>query len=73
MDEDDEDFEDLEDEDEDAFDDVCFSQSLYTTASLILAEESDSDVELSARRPPKRVAASSSVGSNVNPEECKQQ
>lgn len=37
MDEDDEDFEDLEDEDEDAFDDVCFSQSLYTTASLILA------------------------------------
>jgi len=60
LEEEDEDFEDIEDDDdEDGFDD----------------EDSDSDADLPARRrgPPKRVAASSSVGSNVNPEECKQQ
>jgi nucleosome assembly protein 1-like 1 len=61
MDEDDDEFdEDVDDDDdEDAIDD----------------DDSDSDADLPTRRrgPPKRIHASSSVGSNVNPEECKQQ
>jgi len=57
LDEDDDDYEDLDDDD-DAFD-----------------EDSDSEEELPSRRrgPPKRAALAGSAGSNVNPEECKQQ
>jgi len=60
VDEDDDDFDDLDDDDddEDAFDDDS---------------ESDADLPTRRRGPPKRVPASSSAGSNVNPEECKQQ
>ncbi|KAF7970687.1 hypothetical protein HWV62_23290 [Athelia sp. TMB] len=59
MDDDEDDYEDLDDDDdEDAFE-----------------EDSDSEEELPARRrgPPRRAPLAGSAGSNVNPEECKQQ
>jgi len=60
LDDDEDDFEDLDDEDdEDGFDED--------------SDESEDEAPARRRGPPRRAPAAGSAGSNVNPEECKQQ